>query len=386
MLDRARVGLAVLTALALLSLAPNAFGHGRKEHMLRVRVPVPAAGDVSVATFQMRIGAEGHRHRKQRLLLKLVNRRRAGVFALARLRPEPAHPGRFLGVVEVIHRGTASAALLPASLGQMASAPPFEPARAAAGVLDEFLIGAENERFVGEVIKSNVIRLAEDHELGMDELCNPDSPDTYLLGSEVLDEAFQEAGLLRSLLPTNMSTAELADAVLEELCSEEEPDLGGPQMVVLAKLRIGRMLVYLDRPAIKRVVPTGPGAPAVPAVGFSGRWAFEGPGEVKLTGEFTSFGTAPAQPISGIRVIIPAAGATRRQVINEICPTQLPNGTVMTTNSANDTLDCRGGSLATGLSFQVNVQTSPPPTVGMGAVLIAEEGSVSLPAFTVGGP
>src|SRR6185503_6346032 len=75
-----------------------------------------------------------------------------------------------------------------------------------------------------------------------------------------------------------------------------------------------------------------------------------GPGEVRASDAyFMRRQITPAQttgPITAIRVVLPPDGSTNRQVTNFLCPTQLPNGAIETTNSLYDTLSCSGGSLA----------------------------------------
>jgi hypothetical protein len=372
----------VLLAIAVLALlAPVASARSGSLRTLRLRVPVPAVRDVSVAAFEMRIGGEGKHHRKQRLALDLINHRERGVFALARLRPEPRHPGRFLGVVEVFHRGGAATSALPSGLQELSRVPPLARAHAA-DAWDEFWVRAENEHMVKEVVKDNIVELAEDHELGADEFCDPHSVDTYLLGNELIEAAFEEAGLIRALLPTNMSTRELADAAVYELCAEHEEDLGSDEAVVIReRSSIERMLVYLGRAA------RGPMPPTTYHVGLVGAWAFEGADEVKLTGTLTWAGAAAAaNPVTAIKIVLPPAGSTPRAVTNYICPVQLPDAAITITHTTDDTLMCSGGTLALNQQFSVNLQSVPSPSANMGGQLLAQQGGSYLAPFTFGGP
>jgi hypothetical protein len=370
----------------LLIVAPVAHARATRLQTLRFRVPVPVARDVSVLAFELRIGGEGKHHRKQRLTLHLVNHREPGVFALARLRPERGHPGRFLGVVEVFHRGSTTTAALPSGLGALSRASPFAPAHAAAGFYDEFSVRAENERLIKEVIKANIVDLAEEHELGPDEFCNPLSPDTYLLGGELVEAAYVQAGLVKAL-PTNTTVRQLLHDAEFELCEEVEEELGTDRIAVQERSGIEVLRGYLGRTGGKPTPPTAY------KVGFTGAWAFEGTVEVKLVGMLTGAWAGPlsraadsTNPVDAIKVVLPPAGSTPRQVTNYICPSQLPTAAITTTTNANDTLACSGGSLALNQQFSLNVQSAPPPSSGMGGQLLAHQDGAYLAPFSFGGP
>ena len=181
--------LACLTAWS--ALAPVDAATASRSQTLSYRVPIPAAGDFSILSFELRIGGEGSHHRKQAVTLDLVNKRQPGVFALARLRPEKGHPGRFLGIVEVFHRKT-SATQSSRRLRREGHGVPT--AAIAGGAADEFRVTAEGERLFKETIKDNIAALAMKQDLGPDEFCDPENFDDYVLGEEVLAGAFLLAG------------------------------------------------------------------------------------------------------------------------------------------------------------------------------------------------
>jgi hypothetical protein len=117
------------------------------------------------------------------------------------------------------------------------------------------------------------------------------------------------------------------------------------------------------------------------------------PTEVKASGMFqASFsrmagaGRAVTDPITAIKVVVPPMSATPRQVTNYICPTQLPTAQITTTRTNNDTLMCSGGSLAVGQNFNVNLQTNPAPTKGMGGQISAQQGGAFGPLMLFRGP
>jgi hypothetical protein len=383
---------------ALLILAPAAQAHARSPRTLRLRVPVPAAHDVSVMSFELSIGGEGKHHRKQPVGLHLVNHKQRGVFALAQLRPVHGHPGRFLGVLEVFHRASAAAAALPSGLTALSRSPPFASAHAAMGPYDEFSVRAFNERLIKEQIKDNIVTLAQDDELGPDEFCDPFDEEEYVEGNELIFESVLVAGPVLGL-PTNTTLDDLARDAADELCDEvEESYLGSNFQIGPRYDNINTLLRYLG--AKERIPTTTPPAtmppattpPATYSLGFSGTWAFEGTAEVKLVGMFTGVysgsGAPPSSlttPVEAIKIMLPPAGSMGRTVSNEICPSQLPIAAVITTKTADDTLMCGGGTLPLNQSFSVNVETLPPPSSGMGGVLYAEQNGTWTP-FTFTGP
>jgi hypothetical protein len=368
--------LLVSASVVALILAPAAHARAGSQRTLKIRVPVPAAGDLSVAAFEMSIGGEGKHHRKQAVDLLLRNHREAGVFALARLRPEPHHPGRFLGVLEVFHRGSAA---------KVAHAP---IARADGGFAgDEFLIRARNEHIVKEVIKGNIIELAELHHLGADDFCDPLSEQHYLLGNAIIGAAYVLAGPLTGL-PAGTSPGALADDAVHELCDEVE-DYGEEDYETDDEEEypgIASLLGYLGHVSMTR-------PPSGYRVGFNGQWAFVDPMEVRLVATFTGLYIAggarmadSTNPLDAIKVVLPPAGSTPRAVTNYICPSQLPTAAITTTSNANDTLMCSGGSLPINQQFTLNVQSSPPPSSGMGGQLLAHQDGAYLAPFSFGGP
>jgi hypothetical protein len=376
--------LLIVLGVVVLIVAPAAHARAKSPSTLSIRAHVPAAGDLSVVAFELSIGGEGKHHRKQRVSLELRNHREHGVFAVARLRPEPHHPGRFLGVLEVFHRVTAATA---ASRSGSAALSPGSPlARAGMGFGgDEFLVRAKNERIIKEVIKNNIVALSNRHGLGSDDFCDPLSKDTYLLGNAIIGAAYVLAGPLTGL-PTGTTPSQLADDAVYELCdevedyeesgyeSDDEEEYGG----------IASLLGYLG----SRGMPL-----PMYRVGFSGQWAFVDPTEVRLvamlTGAYVGLLAHPADstnPVDAIKVVLPPAGSTPRAVTNYICPSQLPTAAITTTSHANDTLMCSGGSLPINQQFTLNVQSSPPPSSGMGGQLLAHQDGAYLAPFSFAGP
>ena len=352
---------------------------------LKLRAPVPAAGDMSILSFELSIGGEGKRHHRQVVSLRLINHKQTGVFALARLLPVAHHPGRFLGVLEVFHRASASKANLASAA--IAPAPALSPVARSAGAADEFVVRARNEHVIVKLLKANIVALAEAHHLSEDDFCSPLSLETYLRGNAVVGGAFILAGPLTGL-PTNLPIEQLGEDAIEELCDGVEDDEEGefltddetesPALQALIHYLRGRM--------------TTP--PSVYHLLFSGSWAFEGSNEVKLTGMLhgASFGYPLARsadstnPVDAIKVVLPPAGSTPRKVTNYICPAQLPSAAIATTTAASDTLMCSGGSLALGQQFSLNVQSSPAPSVGMGGQLVVHQDGAYLAPFSISGP
>ena len=120
------------------------------------------------------------------------------------------------------------------------------------------------------------------------------------------------------------------------------------------------------------------------------RFTIFGPGEVRASDAyFMRRQITPAQttsPITAIRVVLPPDGSTNRQVTNFLCPSQLPNGAIETTNSLYDTLACSGGSLALEERFSVNIRMNPPPTNGMGGQIFGQQDGSFKGPFAITGP
>jgi hypothetical protein len=377
--------LATSVPMLILLSAPDS-GAARVESV-KLRVPVPAAGDLSVLSFELSIGGEGLHHRRQAVRLRLVSHRQTGVFAIARLRPEPGRPGRFLGVLEVFHRRGTSAAALPSGLAAIAQDAPLARAHAAAPPTDEFLVRANNARLIKKALKANIIALAIQHKLGPDEFCSTHPERTYILGNTIIGAAYLLAGSLTEL-PATTTPSQLADDAVYELCDEvedyEEGDYEEDDEEEFGGIRI--LDSYLGANEIRRM-------PSY-RVTFSGAWVFEGPNEVKLTGVLSGFSypqplahsADSTNPVDAIKVVLPLAGTTPRKVTNYICPTQLPNAAVTTTTNPQDTLTCSGGSVSLGQQFSLNVQTSPLPSSGMGGQLLVHQDGAYLAPFPITGP
>jgi hypothetical protein len=378
-------GLRLLFAMSAVLLLIPCAAHARSAtQTLRLRAPVPAAGDVTILSFELSIGGEGKHHRRQVVSMRLVNHKQAGVFALARLRPVPHHPGRFLGVLEIFHRAGAH----KAGLDWTAIASATGPATVARTAVDEFIVRAGNEHVIRKVLKANIIALAEAHHLGPDDFCSP-SLETYMRAAEVIGGAFILAGPVAAL-PTNTSLTSLGEDAIEELCDGEEDYEEGDFLTDDEEEFAGleALAHYLGR-LVMVVPPT-----TIYHVLFSGSWSFEGSNEVKLGGMLygASYSSPLAHsadstnPVDAIKVVLPPAGTTARAVTNYICPTQLPGATITTTSHPNDTLMCSGGSLAIGQQFTLNVQTLPVPASGMGGQLIVRQDGAYLSPFPISGP
>ena len=347
---------------------------------------MPAAGDYSLASFELSIGGLGAQHRRQRVTLDLVNHHETGVFSLAKLVPEAGRPGRFLGFAAVFHRSGSLSAALPSGLAGLAAATPMSPpARVAAPAFSDFIVNAQNAHVIKEIVKDNIVALARIGGLGPDDFCYPLSKRTYILGNNIATAAYILAGPLTGL-PTGLTAQQLTNDAAEELCDEyedeeedeEEEDEGEPPGIY--------SLNHLLNPAYVRPTHSY-------RVTFNGRLYFEGPQEIQLRGAFGGVAypglTVPPStmtPLDGIEFVLPASGSTARAVSNYICPAALPLASVTTTRSTNDTLSCSGGSLPLGQSFTLNVQSVPAPLAGMGAALLAHQNGAYLPPFTVPGP
>jgi hypothetical protein len=379
----------LLTVGALvLILLPAADAGAAPLQTIKLRVPVPAAGDLSVLSFELSIGGEGRRHRKQAVMLRLVSHPQTGVFAIARLRPEPRRPGRFLGVLEVFHRRGGAAAALPSGLSALAQAPPFARAHAAVPPSDEFWVRARNERLIKTALKANIVTLATHHKLGPYEFCSAHHEQTYILGNIIIGASYLLAGPLTEL-PTNTNPSQLADDAVYELCDEvedyEEGDYKEDDEEELPGIHV--LSAYLGAREPQRM-------PSGYRVLFRGSWRFEGPNEVKLIGLLSGASyTHPlahsadsTNPVDAIKVVLPPSGATPRKVTNYICPAQLPAAAITTTSNAGDTLTCSGGSLTLGQQFSLNVQSSPLPSSGMGGQLLAHQDGAYLAPFPITGP
>jgi len=371
--------------------APVAQARTAPTQTLRLRVPVPAAGDFSVLTFELSIGGEGKHHRKQHLRLDLLNHREKGVFAFARLEPVRARPGRFLGVVEVFHRKSATAAALASGSAALLQASPFASAHAAGGAFDEFEVLARNERVIKAVIKNNIIGLSDSHKLGLDDFCDPLSLETYVLGEVLTGAAIILAGPVTGL-PTGISKSRLADDAVEELCDRVE-DTGELGPAADDEEELGEFEALFEE--FLGIGQAGHTPISTYRVGSSAAWSFAGANEVRLIDTFTgayrwstplSHAADSTNPVDAIKVVLPLAGTTARQVTNYICPTQLPTAAITTTNNANDTLTCSGGSLPLDQQFSLNVQSSPAPSSGMGGQLLAHQDGAYLAPFPISGP
>jgi hypothetical protein len=377
-------GVLLAAALTLLLAPAPAPALSGPVQTLVLRAPVPKAGDFFVLGFELSIGGEGRAHRRQQVALSVRNLGRRGVFALARVRPEKGHPGRFVGELEVFHRGG----------GKAAAAGPG--AHTSGGTFEELTLRARNERVVKEVLKANILSLADAHHLGHDEFCEPTSPFTYLLSSQIFGAAVLLSQAI-PFLPAHSNLPQLADDAAWELCDyvedEEEEEEDEASELPIATLNgflgtHGPTYMHLT-PAPQPPTPTPPYH-----LLFSGMWGFEGINEVKMTASFSgayyAHGARAADstnPVTAVKVVVPPSGSTPRQITNQLCPAQLPSAAVTTTSNPQDTLVCSGGTgIPLGQQFTLNVQTNPLPSVGMGGQLYAQQDGAYLAPFPISGP
>jgi hypothetical protein len=298
------------------------------------------------------------------------------------VRPEQGHPGRFIGELEVFNRAGGKAA---------ASGPSGHASR---GSFEELTLRARNEHVIKEVLKANIVALATAHHLGADEFCEPTSPFTYLLSTQIFGSAVLVSQLI-PFLPAHTNLPQLADDAVWELCDyiedeeEEEEDEGLEARIVTLDGFLGT-----QGPTYMRKVPTPTPTPTPYHLLFSGQWTFENPFEVRMTAWFSgAYNTHGAEiadstnPITAIKVVAPRSATTPRVITNQLCPAQLPNAAVTTTNNSQDTLLCSGGTgIPLGQQFTVNVQTNPSPSAGMGGQLYAQQDGAYLAPFSIGGP
>jgi hypothetical protein len=194
---------------------------------------------------------------------------------------------------------------------------------------------------------------------------------------------------------------DLANA--EDALAEELPNArGGKRALIqeaLLQIRTTRDLLdgaievmsdLLDEVADIIDEECGPPPEAVFVLEAIVRYTLFGPGEVRASDAyFMRRQVTPAQttsPITAIRVVLPPDGSTNRQVTNFLCPTQLPNGAIETTNSLYDTLACSGGSLALEERFSMNIRMNPPPTTGMGGQIFGQQDGSFKGPFAITGP
>jgi len=372
----------IAAVVVTLIVAPAAHARAGSLQTVTIRAPVPAAGDFSIVTFEMRIGGEGSHHHKQPVQLELRNHHEPRVFALARLRPEPHHPGRFIGVLEVFHRAAAKTAAQSSSSG----GPPL--AQAGGGYSgDELVVRAIGEQIVKETIKDDIEELGERYNLEPDEFCDPENEEEYELGSWIIDQAVIAAGAV-SDLPSKTTIRDLANDAVDELCHKYYARV--PIYPGLLTLR--RYLGYkmTTSPTSSLTSPVFPSY----AIGFSGQWMFVEPNELRLAASFSWSVSNPAldtiYPVTAIKIVVPplstSSGTTPRLVTNFICPSQLPSGAIVSTRYPNDTLMCSGGTLPINQQFMLNLQSLPPPNAGMGGMMLAQQNGAYVNPFTIGGP
>jgi hypothetical protein len=85
-------------------------------------------------------------------------------------------------------------------------------------------------------------------------------------------------------------------------------------------------------------------------------------------------------PITAVRVIVP------RRITDFLCPSQLPVGALSRTDRDDDTLTCRGGTIALEERYRMNLRTDPTPTAGMGGNVFGEQDGAFKGPFAITGP
>jgi hypothetical protein len=120
---------------------------------------------------------------------------------------------------------------------------------------------------------------------------------------------------------------------------------------------------------------------------IDGKWVFFGANEVQFQGMAqnrlgVSYRQASESPVTELRVVVPGG----RQIINQLCPSQLPATQVTSTSSTKDTLVCSGGSLPLRQAFTLNVRTSPNPSAGMGGQISGRQDGTLKGPFPISGP
>jgi hypothetical protein len=104
------------------------------------------------------------------------------------------------------------------------------------------------------------------------------------------------------------------------------------------------------------------------------RWTRFSPGEVAGSGSFTG----PTTTFTGVIVELPQ----QYGIVNQLCPSQLPNAHV-----SGNSITCDGGTLRTGQQFGLNLATSPPPPDGIGGELFGQTaGGATVGPFAISGP
>lgn len=374
-----RGGLLICAVVAVLTLAQAGAALAAKSRTVRLKAPVPGAGQVTVLSFLLTFGGEGRAHHRSHVHLELHGKYGHGIFATVKLVQVPHKPGRYLGVLDVFHRTRAAAAAL-SSIGSGALNRPHAVSATAGFELTVQAVGA---RLYKETLKQNIVSSANEFELGPDEFCEPEDREEYLLSRGVLSAALlfsQPPGKL----PPGATVASLANDALEELCDEEEDFQEHAEDEIGILPSVERLRSFLGVREVEEILVQ---------LAFEGAWGFEGPQEVRLSGMFTTRtvrhsarSADSTNPITALKVVLPPAASIPRAVTNYICPARLPSASIVTSSNANDTLLCKGGDLPVGQGFNLNVQSSPAPASGMGAQIFAEQDGVLRGPYAVTGP
>ena len=339
----ARCGLLGGLILLLLwaALPPSTSARTRRPAARRtvMLIPVPSAGDGSIAQYRFRIvSGGGARVRRQRIKLTVLNARQlpktVTVVGSAGRRTVKGHREIVISLAALTRRSTAgrTAATAPRYIQVTASATPR--------VVVSFLGGYAHKN-------------VRAHPRGRSAGANP-PPD---IPSEL--EGFT---YLLNGLPA--SAADVEDALYDIY-------YGAPGHEVTMVVEILDGQVY-------RV-------DVVITCHFFDPVEEECDGDVLGTNYSRAAGSAHAadtrNPVDALRIVVPGRGIT-----NFLCPTQLPHGSLTTTTAPNDTLLCDGGSLPLDQAFKYNLRTSPSPTAGMGGqAFVRQDGAFKGP-FTVHGP
>jgi hypothetical protein len=157
---------------------------------------------------------------------------------------------------------------------------------------------------------------------------------------------------------TPAAAAALSCPELEELLQSIDQDLDDPYFALNAGSSIVISL-YKFRDTVKGLLAKCPpaGTTTTPSVSATFAWSRFSTDEVAGSGKFTG---AP-ETFSGVKIILPSSYS----ITNHLCPSQLPTATI-----TGNSIVCNGGTLTTGQTFTLNLQTSPFPPANIGGQVI----------------
>jgi hypothetical protein len=170
-------------------------------------------------------------------------------------------------------------------------------------------------------------------------------------------------GHLVAAKPRGLTCAQLAN-----LLDDVEADLADPGLDAQTQAALTSLRGKIQR----RQRAKGCGGPP-PSEGAAFAWSRFSSNEVAGSGKFTG----PAHTFSSVQVTLPG----QYSITDHLCPTQLPNADI-----SGNTITCGGGTLQTGQTFTLNLQTSPPPPAALGGQLSGSSGGQTFGPFTITGP